>query len=153
MLLPACVLAASNLHLTVKSNIEIEPSPEFCVYNISTAYDGINAEYYPFEEGMTWADWFNSKYNTTDYTIFSGNIHNGRDALCMDITINTLIDDGRYLDSTLDAISTDWPVFDISYIFMWDGYPLIGNYHTYLTDPHNGYYYIVEQGRLFRIPV
>ena len=108
---------------------------------------------YQFEEGMTWADWFNSKYNTTDYTIFAGNIHNGGDALCMDVTINTLVDDGRYLDSILDAVSMDWPVFDVSYVFVWDGYPLFGEYHTYLTDPHNGYYYIVEQGKLFRIPV
>ena len=114
---------------------------------------------YQFEEGMTWEQWINSKYNINNYKKHHYEIldSTGEYIVWCELDANALRDNGMYQRMGLPEATADQEIFDIDYMHWFFGVlgTPDGEYYSELRYPHNGYYYILEwsSGLMYRIPV
>lgn len=76
LLIPASVYAINSIRIVVKGQIEIEPTNYFCYYDYYNDFDGLNATYHKYDEGMTWREYLTSNLNEdfVGYSVLDYNI-------------------------------------------------------------------------------
>ena len=119
LLLPTGVFALCNISIATNSKIVVEKvEKEFC-YDVSPQISEFsNPEYYSYMDGMTWAEYFSSKYNlindsTSTYRYYFGSSLSEECPSCKHRIPNQLLRKVSYCDEDdYDCIDSESDVYD-----------------------------------------